>query len=93
MEQVSVDTKATTVAKPSVKEAMKVVKEISEKAAKAAKPEVVKRDNTKKLRAHDIITTMRAAGQPETAILKALQDELAISYPNAYYYTKRVFTK
>lgn len=93
MEQVSVDTKATTVANPSVKEAMKVVKEISEKAAKAAKAEVVKRDNTKKLRAHDIITTMRAASQPETAILKALQDELQISYPNAYYYTKRVFTK
>lgn len=74
----------------SIKEAMKVVQEISEKAADKV---VAKRDTTKKQRAGDIITTMRAAGQPETAILKVLQDELAISYPNAYYYTKRVFLK
>ena len=81
-------TKAAAAVQPSVKEAMKVVKEISEKAAA-----VSKRDVTKKQRAGDIITTMRAAGQPETAILQVLQDELSISYPNAYYYTKRVFIK
>lgn len=90
MNTVSVTTPSTTSTTPSIKEAMKVVKEISDKAKTEVAP---KRDNQKKGRAHDIITTMRSAGQPETAILKALQDELKISYPNAYYYTKRVFTK
>ena len=88
MNQTSTTKAAAAAVQPSVKEAMKVVKEISEKAAA-----VSKRDATKKQRAGDIITTMRAAGQPETAILQVLQDELSISYPNAYYYTKRVFIK
>lgn len=73
----------------STTEAMKVVAEVATKA-KAA---VTKRDNTKKQRALDIITTMRDAGQSETEVLKALQSELGLTYPNAYYYTKRVFTK
>lgn len=90
MNTVSVPTTATATTTSSIQDAMKVVKEISEKAKAESAP---KRDNQKKGRAHDIITTMRTAGQPETAILKALQDELEISYPNAYYYTKRVFTK
>ena len=90
MNAVSTETTVVNATTPSIKEAMKVVKEISEKAKAEVAP---KRDNQKKSRAHDIITTMRSAGQPETAILKALQDELSISYPNAYYYTKRVFTK
>lgn len=97
MNQVSTETSVTTPAKPSLKDAMKAISEIKEKAkeavAKAEKPAVTKRDNSKKQRACDIITTMRDAGQPESAILQALQDELAISYPNAYYYTKRVFIK
>lgn len=90
MNTVSVTTPSVASTKTSVKEAMKVVKEISEKAKTEATP---KRDNQKKNRAYEIITTMRAANQPETAILKSLQEELNISYPNAYYYTKRVFTK
>ena len=80
-------TPATTTG--STAEAMKVVAEVATKA-KAA---VTKRDNTKKQRALDIISTMRDAGQSETEVLKALQSELSLSYPNAYYYTKRVFTK
>lgn len=51
-----------------------------------------KRDTSKKQRAHDIITTMRGAGKTETEVLKTLQDELGMTYPNSYYYTKRVFT-
>ena len=76
-------------AKPSTKEAMKVVADISS----LAKASVQTRDKTKKDRAYDIITTMRAVGKSETEVLKALQSELGLSYPNSYYYTKRVFTK
>lgn len=92
MTQVSTETKTSTIAKPSIKEAMASVADISSKAKDAvATPN--KRDVAKKGRAFDIITTMREAGQEETAVLKALQEELGISYPNAYYYTKRVFAK
>lgn len=54
---------------------------------------VNKRDNTKKQRALDLITTMRGDNKSETEVLKALQEQLGLTYPNSYYYTKRVFTK
>lgn len=91
MTQVSTETKTVANAKPSIKEAMASVADISIKAKEAVASN--KRDAAKKGRAYDIITTMREAGQEETAVLKALQEELGISYPNAYYYTKRVFAK
>lgn len=70
------------------KDALKVLTDIA-----AMAKQVKKRDVTKKQRAFDIISTMRDAGQSETEVLKALQSELGLTYPNAYYYTKRVFTK
>lgn len=54
---------------------------------------VNKRDNTKKQRALDLITAMRGDNKSETEVLKALQEQLGLTYPNSYYYTKRVFTK
>jgi hypothetical protein len=58
-----------------------------------AKRVVAKRDDERKQRAFDIISTMRAANKSETEVLKALQEQLKISYANSYYYTRRVFTK
>lgn len=70
------------------KDALKVLQDIAAQAKT-----VKKRDVTKKQRAYDIIETMRGAGKSETEVLKALQSELGLTYPNAYYYTKRVFAK
>ena len=93
MNHTSTETTNNTSATASIKEAMASIADISKKAKDVVESPKTKRDAAKKGRAYDIITTMRDAGQNETAILKALQEELDISYPNAYYYTKRVFSK
>lgn len=96
MNQVTTETTVKAPAKTSLKDAMASVDKINKKAKEVvekAPKQAAKRDNAKKGRAYEIITSMRDAGQNETAILKALQDELKITYPNAYYYTKRVFAK
>ena len=88
MNKQPVDTSAQPTA-TSTKDALKVVADISSQAKEASQ----KRDANKKNQAYNIITTMRGVGKSETEVLKALQSELGLTYPNAYYYTKRVFTK
>lgn len=44
-----------------------------------------------KARAADIIEQVQAAKGTRTEMLKRMQDELGISYANAYYYISRVF--
>ena len=81
-----------------------VTKTVKPKAVKAAKPAktpkaaaVQKRakgaNNAKRTRALDMFKDMTAQGLSQEKMLKAVQDELKITYANTYYYYSRVFKK
>ena len=81
-----------------------VTKTVKAKAVKAVKPamtpkaaSVQKRakgaNNAKRTRALDMFKDMTAQGLSQEKMLKAVQDELKITYANTYYYYSRVFKK
>ena len=81
-----------------------VTKTVKAKAVKAVKPamtpkaaSVQKRakgaNNAKRTRALDMFKDMTDQGLSQEKMLKAVQDELKITYANTYYYYSRVFKK
>ena len=50
-------------------------------------------NNAKRARALDMFKDMTAQGLSQEKMLKAVQDELKITYANTYYYYSRVFKK
>jgi hypothetical protein len=63
----------------------------TEKVAKTAK---TKGDgNAKRVRALEMFKDMTASGFSQEKMLKAVMDELKITYANTYYYYSRVFKK
>lgn len=50
-------------------------------------------NNAKRTRALDMFKDMTAQGLSQEKMLKAVQDELKITYANTYYYYSRVFKK
>jgi len=50
-------------------------------------------NNTKRTRALEMFKDMTAQGLSQEKMLKAVQDELKITYANTYYYYSRVFKK
>ena len=75
-----------------------VTKTVKPKAVKAAKPAKTQKrvkgaNNAKRTRALDMFKDMTAQGLSQEKMLKAVQDELKITYANTYYYYSRVFKK
>lgn len=75
-----------------------VTKTVKAKAPKAvpAAPKAKRAkgaNNAKRARAIEMFTEMTAQGLSQEKMLKAVQDELKITYANTYYYYSRVFKK
>jgi hypothetical protein len=75
----------------------KTVKAKAPKAVAPAAPSKTKRakgaNNAKRARALEMFKDMTAQGLSQEKMLKAVQDELKITYANTYYYYSRVFKK
>lgn len=74
-----------------------VTKTVKVKAvAQAAAPKAKRAkgaNNAKRARALEMFKDMTAQGLSQEKMLKAVQDELKITYANTYYYYSRVFKK
>jgi hypothetical protein len=83
----------------SIKTPAAVTKTVKAKAPKAvttAAPKAKRAkgaNNAKRARALEMFTEMTAQGLSQEKMLKAVQDELKITYANTYYYYSRVFKK
>lgn len=82
----------------SVKTPAAVTKTVKAKAPKtvSAAPKAKRAkgaNNAKRTRAIEMFTEMTAQGLSQEKMLKAVQDELKITYANTYYYYSRVFKK
>lgn len=81
----------------SVKTPAAVTKTVKAKAATPAAAPKTKRakgaNNAKRARALEMFKDMTAQGLSQEKMLKAVQDELKITYANTYYYYSRVFKK
>jgi len=74
----------------------KAVKAKAPKAVATAAPKAKRAkgdNNAKRTRALEMFTEMTAQGLSQEKMLKAVQDELKITYANTYYYYSRVFKK
>lgn len=74
----------------------KTVKAKAPKAAATSAPKTKRAkgaNNAKRARALEMFTEMTAQGLSQEKMLKAVQDELKITYANTYYYYSRVFKK
>lgn len=74
----------------------KTVKAKAPKAAATATPKAKRAkgaNNAKRARALEMFKDMTAQGLSQEKMLKAVQDELKITYANTYYYYSRVFKK
>ena len=81
----------------SVKTPAAVTKTVKAKAvAQTATPKAKRAkgaNNAKRARALEMFKDMTAQGLSQEKMLKAVQDELKITYANTYYYYSRVFKK
>jgi len=80
----------------TVKTAAAVTKPVKAKAKVVAAPKAKRAkgaNNTKRTRALEMFKDMTAQGLSQEKMLKAVQDELKITYANTYYYYSRVFKK
>ena len=80
----------------SVKTPAAVTKTVKAKAATPAAPKTKRAkgaNNAKRARALEMFKDMTAQGLSQEKMLKAVQDELKITYANTYYYYSRVFKK
>lgn len=90
---------AAAKANATVKTAAAVTKTVKAKAPKAVATTTptTKRakgaNNAKRARALEMFKDMTAQGLSQEKMLKAVQDELKITYANTYYYYSRVFKK
>lgn len=90
---------ATSQAVANIKTAAAVTKTVKAKAPKAAATTAPKAkrakgaNNAKRARALEMFKDMTAQGLSQEKMLKAVQDELKITYANTYYYYSRVFKK
>lgn len=82
----SVKTPAAVTKTVKVKTAAPVAAAPKAKRAKGA-------NNAKRARALEMFKDMTAQGLSQEKMLKAVQDELKITYANTYYYYSRVFKK
>ncbi len=82
----SVKTPAAVTKTVKVKTAAPVAAAPKTKRAKGA-------NNAKRARALEMFKDMTAQGLSQEKMLKAVQDELKITYANTYYYYSRVFKK
>lgn len=90
---------ATSQAAATIKTAAAVTKTVKAKAPKAVTTTAPKAkrakgaNNAKRARALEMFKDMTAQGLSQEKMLKAVQDELKITYANTYYYYSRVFKK
>ena len=82
---------ATSQAAATIKTAAAVTKTVKAKAPKAKRAKGA--NNAKRARALEMFKDMTAQGLSQEKMLKAVQDELKITYANTYYYYSRVFKK
>lgn len=76
----------------AVTKTVKAPKAVTQTAAPKAK-RAKGANNAKRARALEMFKDMTAQGLSQEKMLKAVQDELKITYANTYYYYSRVFKK
>jgi hypothetical protein len=90
----AVDIAATVKTAAAVTKPVKAKAKAKAKVTAAPKAKRAKGDNnTKRTRALEMFKDMTAQGLSQEKMLKAVQDELKITYANTYYYYSRVFKK
>jgi len=86
--EAQVDIPASVTKTVKTPKAAKVVAQAAPKAKRAKGA-----NNAKRARALEMFKDMTAQGLSQEKMLKAVQDELKITYANTYYYYSRVFKK